>query len=234
VHATAAKIVKKESPMKPDPDGRTVQDMRDVLRYFDVTAANFDSIYSSPSFLDRIFRRDMYERFRRTLEACTPLNGHSVLDVGCGSGQYAIALAQRGALEVVGLDFAQQMLELAAVNAQRAGVSDRCQFIKADFLTQRFDRRFDFLLAIGVFDYVEDPLPFLKKARELTRAKFIATFPRLFTWRAPARKVRLMLKKCPVFFYTRARVVDLLTRAGFSVERFEVCGKIYWVSGTPN
>jgi hypothetical protein len=74
----------------------------------------------------------------------------------------------------------------------------------------------------------------LKKARELTRAKFITTFPRLFTWRAPVRKIRLMLKQCPVFFYTRARVVDLLTRAGFSVERFEVCGKIYWVSGTPN
>jgi cyclopropane fatty-acyl-phospholipid synthase-like methyltransferase len=227
-------IDKKESPMSPDLYGRTIRDMRNVLRYFDVTAANFDSIYSSPSFLDRIFRRDMYERFRRTLEECTPLNGHSVLDVGCGSGQYAIALAQRGAQEVVGLDFAQHMLELAAVNAQRAGVSDRCRFIGADFLTHRFDRQFGYVIAVGVFDYIEDPLPFLKKARELTRAKFITTFPRLFTWRAPVRKIRLMLKQCPVFFYTRARVVDLLTRAGFSVERFEVCGKIYWVSGTPN
>jgi hypothetical protein len=43
-----------------------------------------------------------------------------------------------------------------------------------------------------------------------------------------------MLQRCPVFFYTRARVADLLARAGFSVERLEVCGKIYWVSGTPN
>jgi 2-polyprenyl-3-methyl-5-hydroxy-6-metoxy-1,4-benzoquinol methylase len=219
--------------MRPNFDGGTIQNMRNVIRYFENTATSFDSIYSSPTLLDRIFRRDMYERFRRTLEECTPLSGKSVLDVGCGSGLYAITLAQRGAHEVVGLDFVQNMLELAVANAQRAGVSDRCQFLRGDFLTHRFDRRFDHVLAVGFFDYVEDPLPFLKKARELTGAKFIATFPRLFTWRAPVRKVRLMLKKCPVFFYTRARVVDLLTRAGFSVERFEVCGKIYWVSGAP-
>src|SRR6267143_1658889 len=40
-HATIAKIVKKESPMSPDLYGRTIQDMRNVLRYFDGTAANF-------------------------------------------------------------------------------------------------------------------------------------------------------------------------------------------------
>lgn len=220
--------------MSPNLYDRTIQDGRDVLRYFESTAASFDSIYSSPSFLDRVLRRDMYERFQRTLEACTPLNGKSVLDVGCGSGQYAVALARRGAQEVVGLDFVQNMLDLAAANAQREGVSDRCRFIEADFLTHRFDRRFDYLLAIGFFDYVEDPLPFLKKAHELTQTRFIATFPRLLTWRAPVRKVRLMLKNCPVFFYTQARVVDLLTRAGFSVERVELCGKIYWISATPN
>ena len=89
------------------------------------------------------------------------------------------------------------------------------------------------MLAVGFFDYVEDPLPFLAKSRELTRAKFIATFPRLFTWRAPTRKLRLALRKCPVFFYTRRRVLDLMTRAGFSVSRLEPCGTLYWVSGTP-
>src|SRR5438128_11430087 len=106
--------------------GLAPRNLRSVLRYFDATATSFDSIYSSPRLIDRILRRDMYARFRRTVEECYPLVGKSVLDVGCGSGQYAIALAERGAREVVGLDFAQSMLDIAAEKARRARVSDRC------------------------------------------------------------------------------------------------------------
>lgn len=204
-----------------------------VVRYFDATAASFDSIYTSPRPLDRILRRDMYERFRRTLEECEPVAGRSVLDIGCGSGQYAIALAQRGAREVIGMDFAQRMLDLAAAKARRAGVADRCRFVAGEFLTHAFDLRFDILIAVGLFDYIRDPLPFLKKARDLAGEKLIATFPRMFTWRAPVRKARLTLRGCPVFFYTRRRVVDLLRQAGFAVGGLEVCGKIYWVSAAP-
>src|SRR5207244_833726 len=82
------------------------------------TAAGFASIYESPRLVDRIFRRDMYERFHRTLQACDPSSGRSVLDVGCGSGQYATALVERGAREVVGLDFAPNMLRIATDNAR--------------------------------------------------------------------------------------------------------------------
>src|SRR5207247_8597292 len=117
------------------------------------------------------------------------------------------------AREVRGVDAAPRRVDLALGHARRAGVIDRCKFIAVPFLTHPFDQRFDYVLAVGFFDYVEDPLPFLAKSRELTRAKFIATFPRLFTWRAPTRKLRLALRKCPVFFYTRRRVLDLMTRS---------------------
>lgn len=204
-----------------------------VLAHFDATAARFDAIYSSPRPLDRIFRRDMYERFERTLEACHPVDGKTVLDVGCGSGQYVVAFAQRGAREVVGLDGAQNMLGLAAERAFRSGVDDRCRFVCGDFLAQRFDRTFDHVIAVGLFDYIQDPLPLLIRSRELTTTAFIATFPRLLTWRAPARKARLAFEGCPVFFYTGHRVVNLLQRAGLAIERFERCGKLYWVAARP-
>jgi 2-polyprenyl-3-methyl-5-hydroxy-6-metoxy-1,4-benzoquinol methylase len=213
---------------------RGILDVESVQRHFDATARSFDAIYSSPTVADRVFRRDMYERFRRTLAACHPVAGKSVLDIGCGSGQYTIALANRGAGQVVGLDFAVNMLKIAAERARRAGVEDRCRFVSGEFVTHEFARSFEYILAVGVFDYIEDPRPLLEKARALTRSRFIATFPRRLTWRAPVRKLRLRLKGCPVFFYTRHQVVDLMTRAGFDVERAEVCGKIYWVSGTPS
>lgn len=207
--------------------------MSDVLAHFNATAEKFDAIYASPHVLDRIFRRDMYQRFDRTLEACHPADGKTILDVGCGSGQYVIALAQRGTREVVGVDGAENMLRLAAERAVRSGVGDRCRFVCGDFLSQRFDCSFDHVIAVGLFDYVRDPLPFLIRSRELTTTTFIATFPRLLTWRAPVRKARLALSGCPVFFYTRHRIVDLLQRAGLIVDRLERCGKLYWVAARP-
>ena len=214
-------------------EGRLSKDGQKVLKHFDTTATRFASIYESPRLVDRIFRRDMYERFRRTLEECDPLDGRSVLDVGCGSGQYTTALAQRGAGEVVGLDFATNMLQIAAANARQAGVAERCRFASGDFLTYPVERRFDYVIAIGFFDYVSDPRPFLRRASEVTKEKFIATFPRALTWRAPVRKVRLGLAGCPVFFYTRRRVEKLMLEGGLTVEKIERCGKIYFVTGKP-
>lgn len=208
-------------------------DARRVQRYFDAVADNFNAIYLTPRFVDRLFRKDMYDRFRRTMDACHPVTGKTVLDIGCGSGQYAIALAQAGASRVVGLDFARRMVTIAADNAVRAGVSDRCTFVSGDFLSHPFQRRFDYCLAVGLFDYVSDPTPFLKKVYALTGEKFIATFPRSLTWRAPIRRIRLHLKRCPVFFYSRRVVTELMAQGGFAVSGFEACGKLFWITGVP-
>lgn len=56
--------------MRSDLDIQSSKDRRKVLDYFEVTATRFASIYAAPRLVDRIFRRDMYERFRRTLEEC--------------------------------------------------------------------------------------------------------------------------------------------------------------------
>lgn len=217
--------------MKSGLSGQSSEGTQKVLAHFETTATRFASIYASPRLVDRIFRRDMYERFRRTLEECDPLSGKSVLDIGCGSGQYVTALASRGAGEVVGLDFAENMLRIAATNARRASVAGKCRFISGDFLSYPFDRRFDYVLAVGLFDYVGEPLPFLRRARQVTEEKFIATFPRMCTWRAVVRKVRLMVAGCPVFFYTRRRVGELMRQSGFAMEKCEPCGNLYFVTG---
>src|SRR5207245_68925 len=52
--------------------------------------------------------------------------GHAVLDVGCGPGRHAYALARRG-LNVVGIDVSARFLELA-----RAGAPTGAAFAQAD------------------------------------------------------------------------------------------------------
>jgi SAM-dependent methyltransferase len=202
--------------------------------YWNREAGAFDTIYGSGKgsalrFLDRMFRKDMYQRFAFTLDHSAPIEGRTFLDVGCGSGVYSVALAERGARHVRGIDIAPSMLELCRRRAERQGAADRCTFVESDLLALPVDDRFDVTIGIGLFDYIRDPSPVLSAMRRVTAASVILSFPRLWTWRAPIRKVRLSLRGCPVFFYSRRRVIRLLRDAGFATVKVEKVGKLHCV-----
>jgi hypothetical protein len=84
-------------------------------------------------------------------------------------------------------------------------------------------------IGIGLFDYIREPLPVIKKMRGLTNDKLILSFPRLFTWRSLIRKVRLGLKKCDVYFYTKGNLKSLMEAASLKEYRIVKVGKIYCV-----
>jgi release factor glutamine methyltransferase len=56
-----------------------------------------------------------------------------ILDIGCGSGVVAIALAkERPASEIVAVDISQAALSCALENAKRHGVGERIEFRRSD------------------------------------------------------------------------------------------------------
>jgi len=187
-------------------------------RYFDHRAARFDSIYHEGQpmrrLFNRTFRKAIYERFAITFEQAEPLRGRTVLDVGCGSGRYAVEFAKRGAARVVGVDYAPGMLALAREYAAAHGVADRCEFIEGDFTMQLLDRKFDLVTAIGVFDYQDTPVEFMRKMREHCNQRIIATFPGRSLIRMPLRKLRYWLDDCPVLFYREPEVLAIGRDAG--------------------
>ncbi len=211
-----------------------VQDeARQVAEYWDHIAPEFDTIYSGNKnpvarTLDKWLRRDMYERFNWVMRKAGDVAGKTVCDVGCGSGRFVAALAQRGA-RVTGLDFAPTMLQLASDLVKRDGVTEKCDFVLSDVLDWKTDRQFDLVIAIGFWDYVADPLPRLQVIRGITRGRFLSAWPRAGTWRAAVRKARLKVAGCPVYFWTRSQVDDYLRRAGFGVESCEIYGQLYCV-----
>ena len=76
------------------------------------------------------------------------MGARRVLDVACGTGWHAIALAQRG-YEAVGVDISAGMIERARENAAREGVTVR--FVRAGFgqLAAQVDNGFDGLICMG-------------------------------------------------------------------------------------
>ena len=179
--------------------------------------------------LDQIFRKDMYERYTFTIEHCEPIRDRKFLDVGCGNGMYSLELANKGAAKVVGIDISEVMIGVCRQSSEQKGLSDRCTFLQTDLLDYKPESSFDVSFGIGLFDYISDPLPVLKRMREVSTDKAIMAFPRLWTWRAPVRKVRLARKGCDVYFYSKAKIESLLREAGFKRQDIVKVGKLYCV-----
>jgi 2-polyprenyl-3-methyl-5-hydroxy-6-metoxy-1,4-benzoquinol methylase len=202
--------------------------------YWNNEADSFQRIYTHQksgfsNTLDRIFRRDMYDRFVFTIENCAPVADRTFLDVGCGSGLYSMELARKGAARVTGIDIAENMVELCKQAAQKESVADRCEFKQTDLLNYNPEARFDVSIGIGLFDYISDALPVIKKMRQVTTDKAVMSFPRFWTWRAPVRKARLALRNCDVFFYTKSDIERLMKEAGFASYTVTTVGKLHCV-----
>jgi 2-polyprenyl-3-methyl-5-hydroxy-6-metoxy-1,4-benzoquinol methylase len=196
-----------------------------VRDHFHADALRFDAIYEDDKnmvsrWVDGVWRGVVRRRFDLTMEKLRPQDGKTVLDVGCGSGRYCVAYAQSGAERVVGVDFAETMIDLANEYAGRAGVSDRCEFRAGRFPDVPGGGPFDVCTAMGFFDYIAEPGAILSHMREMTRSTMILSFPKSKEWRAPVRRLRFRLIGCPLFLYTKDEVEKALSEAG--IDDYEI------------
>ena len=77
-----------------------------------------------------------------------------VLDVGCGTGDTAIFLAQKG-YSVMGIDYLPKAIELALARAKRAGVQITFRVFDAMKL-DRLNQSFDTIIDLGLFHNLSD------------------------------------------------------------------------------
>jgi len=76
--------------------------------------------------------------YREILDLIAPGPDWTLMDVGAGTGTFAIAAAGR-CREVLAVDISQAMLDIAEEKARDAGV-DNMRFIRGGFLTYQHDR----------------------------------------------------------------------------------------------
>ena len=91
------------------------------------------------------------------------IDGAVVADFGCGVGEQAIEMAQRGAARVIGIDILEHSLQTARRAAQDAGVAERCQFVT------RTDEPVDFVVSLDGFEHFSDPEGVLRAMSRILR-----------------------------------------------------------------
>jgi len=114
-----------------------------------------------------------------TLHAINPLRldwidrvasiaGRQVLDVGCGGGILAEAMAQRGA-QVRGIDLGDKLLKVAELHGLESGVQVRYERISAEALAEREPAAYDVVTCMEMLEHVPDPASVVRACARLVR-----------------------------------------------------------------
>ena len=130
---------------------------------------------------ERFFDEEMGEvmfsekAWQRAEEFCDPLiellgiePGARILDLACGSGRFALPLAQRG-FRVVGLDLSSAYLKRGRAKAAERGLEVR--FVQGDMRALPFKEAFDAVVNLFTsFGYFEDESDHLRVLQEVRRS----------------------------------------------------------------
>lgn len=147
-------------------------------------------------------------RLRFVAQRCA-LSGARALDVGCGGGLLAEALAREGA-RVTAIDLAPGMIDVARMHASAHGVSVDYQRVSAEALAEREPEAFDVVTCMEMLEHVPQPDRMLATLGALTRpggSVFVSTLNR-------------NLKSFLVAILGAEYVLSLLPRGTHEYERF--------------
>jgi len=98
----------------------------------------------------------------------TALKGKAVVDVGCGGGILAEAMARKGA-KVTGIDLSEKALKVADLHSMDSGIQVRYEKIAAEELAARASGQFDVVTCMEMLEHVPDPASIVRACATLLK-----------------------------------------------------------------
>jgi 2-polyprenyl-6-hydroxyphenyl methylase/3-demethylubiquinone-9 3-methyltransferase len=96
------------------------------------------------------------------------LEGRKVLDVGCGGGILAEALAHKGA-SVTGIDMADLSLKVAKMHLHESGFEIDYQLSTVEAFAEQHEGQFDIVACLEMLEHVPDPASVIAAAARLLK-----------------------------------------------------------------
>jgi 2-polyprenyl-6-hydroxyphenyl methylase / 3-demethylubiquinone-9 3-methyltransferase len=101
-------------------------------------------------------------------ELAGSLAGRDAIDVGCGGGILAEAMAAKGA-RVTGIDLADKALRVAELHGLESGVPVRYEKIAAEAMAEREPGSFDVVTCMEMLEHVPDPASTIAACARMAR-----------------------------------------------------------------
>lgn len=102
------------------------------------------------------------------IDQYSPVAGKRLVDVGCGGGILAEAMAQRGAI-VTGIDMGEAPLSVARLHQLESGVAVDYHQSTAEQLAEREAESYDIVCCLEMLEHVPDPAAVIAACAELAR-----------------------------------------------------------------
>ena len=96
------------------------------------------------------------------------LSGKKALDVGCGGGILAEALANSGA-QTKGIDLSEKALKVAELHSLESGVQVNYEYISAEALATREAGTYDVVTCMEMLEHVPDPQAVIRACSSLAK-----------------------------------------------------------------
>jgi ubiquinone/menaquinone biosynthesis C-methylase UbiE len=123
--------------------------------------------------LNQLFRTEALKKVRENYFTFFDVQrGSHVLDVGCGTGANAFALAERlqGDCRITGVDNSEAMLAIARHNLSETSFQEKLDFRNGDVHHLDFpDAHFDAAMIIQVLEYSKQPVELLLEVRRVLK-----------------------------------------------------------------
>jgi 2-polyprenyl-6-hydroxyphenyl methylase/3-demethylubiquinone-9 3-methyltransferase len=102
------------------------------------------------------------------IDKLAPLAGKKVLDVGCGGGILAEAMAGAGAT-VSGIDLSEKALKVAKLHLFESGRSVDYQHVSAEDFAAQHPGEFDVVTCMEMLEHVPDPASIVRSVQDLLK-----------------------------------------------------------------
>jgi 2-polyprenyl-6-hydroxyphenyl methylase/3-demethylubiquinone-9 3-methyltransferase len=103
------------------------------------------------------------------------LAGKSIVDVGCGGGILAEAMAAKGA-RVTGIDLADKPLKVAMLHRLETGSAVDYRLVSAEALAEEAPGRFDIVTCMEMLEHVPDPPSTVRACAQLAKPGGMVVF----------------------------------------------------------